>query len=347
MNTLENQFTDRLMEAVKTMRDKHGYNPSIFLQMMDKSGPVEACNQLINAKNISEGFTKLWELKQLDLTVEAISLEPKWNPLFSPALREIARKRLRKYGFVPTNEEPDLVEEDSKVDATPWSRTELEATVHAYLSMLNKEQIGESYNKAEVNRLLREGGPLKLRTKGSIEFRMQNISSVMDGLCLPRINGYLPAKNIGKRVFEEIAGILAGLQVFRKEEYEPTDDPEEFDKRSAELQEKIGAGTPIGNDAPVRVEQKAFGFKRDPLVKAWILKNANGKCEKCDANAPFKKETGEPFLEVHHLIRLCEEGRDTIDNAVGLCPNCHRELHYSREKAELIKKLKAKIGRLK
>ncbi|WP_444959398.1 HNH endonuclease [Microbulbifer sp. ZKSA002] len=40
---------------------------------------------------------------------------------------------------------------------------------------------------------------------------------------------------------------------------------------------------------------------------------------------------GEPFLEVHHLRRLADNGSVTITNAVALCPNCHREFHYGKK----------------
>lgn len=35
------------------------------------------------------------------------------------------------------------------------------------------------------------------RAKGSIEFRMQNISTVLTRMGLDRIEGYKPAKNVG------------------------------------------------------------------------------------------------------------------------------------------------------
>jgi 5-methylcytosine-specific restriction protein A len=31
---------------------------------------------------------------------------------------------------------------------------------------------------------------------------------------------------------------------------------------------------------------------------------------------------------VHHRVRLADGGDDTTDNAVALCPNCHRKAHY-------------------
>lgn len=69
-------------------------------------------------------------------------------------------------------------------------------------------------------------------------------------------------------------------------------------------------------------------YKRDPYVKHYVKKRANGKCELCDTVAPFFKKDNSPYLEVHHLITLSEGGPDTIYNCVALCPNCHRELHF-------------------
>jgi len=69
-------------------------------------------------------------------------------------------------------------------------------------------------------------------------------------------------------------------------------------------------------------------FKRNPDVIAEVLVRANGVCEKCKKPAPFiRRSDGTPYLEVHHIIRLTDGGEDTVDNAIAVCPNCHREVH--------------------
>lgn len=69
--------------------------------------------------------------------------------------------------------------------------------------------------------------------------------------------------------------------------------------------------------------------ERDPDVVAEVLDRAGGRCEKCRSPAPFARASdGSPYLEVHHKKRLADGGLDTVDNAVALCPNCHREEHY-------------------
>lgn len=81
---------------------------------------------------------------------------------------------------------------------------------------------------------------------------------------------------------------------------------------------------------PTRVEVSAWVFSRNPDVVAEVLHRASGYCEACANTAPFiRKSDGTPYLEVHHRTPLASGGDDTVDNAVALCPNCHRRAHYA------------------
>ncbi|PFL57175.1 endonuclease [Bacillus cereus] len=80
---------------------------------------------------------------------------------------------------------------------------------------------------------------------------------------------------------------------------------------------------------PDVVEVVTTQYKRNPDVIAEVLERANGYCEECKQEAPFKRaKDGTPYLEVHHVIPLAQGGEDSVENAVGLCPNCHRKAHY-------------------
>lgn len=73
----------------------------------------------------------------------------------------------------------------------------------------------------------------------------------------------------------------------------------------------------------------AVVFDRNPDVIAEVLNRAGGVCEGCKKPAPFARvSTGEPYLEVHHRLRLADGGEDSVSNAIALCPNCHRFAHY-------------------
>jgi len=69
-------------------------------------------------------------------------------------------------------------------------------------------------------------------------------------------------------------------------------------------------------------------YRRSPDVIAEVLIRANGICEECGEMAPFIRKNGGPYLEVHHRVQLAKGGEDTVENAVAICPNCHRYAHY-------------------
>jgi 5-methylcytosine-specific restriction protein A len=69
-------------------------------------------------------------------------------------------------------------------------------------------------------------------------------------------------------------------------------------------------------------------------IKEYTKRRANGTCELCQKEAPFFTKRGEPYLEVHHVITLAENGPDSVTNTVALCPNCHRKIHLAPEKRE-------------
>lgn len=82
------------------------------------------------------------------------------------------------------------------------------------------------------------------------------------------------------------------------------------------------------NEMPTYIQVTSLAFVRNSDVVAEVLFRANGICGLCKKKAPFHTADGRPYLEVHHKIRLADKGPDTVKNAIALCPNCHRELHY-------------------
>lgn len=78
-----------------------GYNASLYLQMLHRHGGLGTAKQLINSPQVSQGYTRLYELKRLDLTVEALVMDnPKWHSLFTQDELIRARRRLDDYRYV-------------------------------------------------------------------------------------------------------------------------------------------------------------------------------------------------------------------------------------------------------
>ena len=98
MNSIEMKFQQRLNDAIEEMIS-YGYKPQIFITMCNEEGAVNASKDVINSEKITDGFTRLWELGKLKLSVENIIQEPEWHELFSDDDRKKSKKRLKDYGF--------------------------------------------------------------------------------------------------------------------------------------------------------------------------------------------------------------------------------------------------------
>lgn len=87
-----------------------------------------------------------------------------------------------------------------------WSENEVQLIVADYFVMLEAELQNESYDKTEHRKLLIP--QLSDRSKGSIEFKHQNISAVLVDQGLPYINGYKPRGNYQKLLAERVEEYL-------------------------------------------------------------------------------------------------------------------------------------------
>jgi 5-methylcytosine-specific restriction enzyme A len=114
----------------------------------------------------------------------------------------------------------------------------------------------------------------------------------------------------------------------------PQATPEDLAKIQARLErqaaklppDQLKARAKNAKGKPERRMVASEQFVRDSFVVCYVKDEANGFCDLCAQPAPFKRK-GKPYLECHHVIPLAKDGEDTIDNAVALCPNCHRKIH--------------------
>ncbi len=68
-------------------------------------------------------------------------------------------------------------------------------------------------------------------------------------------------------------------------------------------------------------------LRRNALLVLAAKAKANGVCQLCGTVLDFNDGTGKPYLEVHHIIPLADDGPDELNNMTALCPNCHRKMH--------------------
>jgi 5-methylcytosine-specific restriction enzyme A len=98
---LEKRWHREMIDIYETARSI-GYSASRFIQMVGERGAVATGHHLIDDYDdvkTSDGFRRLWELRRLDLAVEARALKPEFRSLFSSAQLATCRRRLELHGW--------------------------------------------------------------------------------------------------------------------------------------------------------------------------------------------------------------------------------------------------------
>jgi len=154
------------------------------------------------------------------------------------------------------------------------------------------------------------------------------------------VKGLKPLKNVGANIAGEIESIIYRLE---KQSSAPVGS---FQTNVSNIRKKKKRSPPNGNETPRTIETSTRQYIRDAEIVAWVLDIANGICECCGNNAPFEREDGTAYLEIHHLKRLADGGSDKITNTIAVCPDCHRELHYGENKEQRKLAMYDSVGRL-
>lgn len=99
MGPLEKEFDNAVRNQITTILQTTNYRPTYYMEMVHRHGAYQAAVDLVRASQPPAGFTRLYEMARLDLTVEALVIEPRFVDLFSQEDRDSALARLRKYGY--------------------------------------------------------------------------------------------------------------------------------------------------------------------------------------------------------------------------------------------------------
>ena len=185
--------------------------------------------------------------------------------------------------------------------------------------------------KAKWRQGRQKGSPLLGPTKGWVKLRFDRITEIsVDDLAKALENSNSKFCDIEKIT---ISPVLCNST-------------EELMMEAEKLSEIILGRVPEGQRIPKKSPSTQDRHIRDAAVVAFVINEANGVCENCRESAPFSKPNGEPYLEVHHVKHLARGGSDLISNAIAICPNCHREMHYGKNSNVLVEELYSKIVRL-
>lgn len=75
--------------------------------------------------------------------------------------------------------------------------------------------------------------------------------------------------------------------------------------------------------------------RRSNIVRQYFLSVLGATSELRAEPAQFSTAYGDLFLQVDHLYRLGDGGRDLPENVAARCPNCHRAVHHAGNRSDL------------
>ena len=137
--------------------------------------------------------------------------------------------------------------------AKGWSNEELLASVEAYRQMAEKQEAKVGYSKKQVYEELAARFD---RTPKAFEYRMQNISAVLDELDLPWIPGLKPAVNVGTAMKATLIQLIQGNTPDDESVPDGLEDNRTWEKALAAVEELGGSAS--------RKQVEAWILKRDP-----------------------------------------------------------------------------------
>lgn len=98
-DNLEDQFHKAMIDVYQNALRDCTRRAAYFLQMVGRQGGVETAKKLLQSNDIEHGSTALWKCGRLDLMFEYLILQPKYADFFTDEEKEMARNRLKEYGY--------------------------------------------------------------------------------------------------------------------------------------------------------------------------------------------------------------------------------------------------------
>jgi hypothetical protein len=251
--------------------------------------------------------------------------------------------------FTVTPEQSERLSKIWQRTGVDWSRSEVIATLRLYSQVWNQpisKSIGSPVEKlSQIIGRVPTGVYNKLMNFRSLDPRVEAV-------------GLSGGSKIDRAVWDEFFNLQ--LEEFNCEKLEMENGRLWSASTSAEdipsitLQSEVERLEALPLDVLLSTYQKKLGIKkpprrtttqltydRDPLVVSIARKRSAHMCEIpiCESN-PIILNSGEKYIEVHHINPLAAGGDDTIENVACLCPNHHREIHLGKNSELLTATLK-------
>lgn len=353
---------EKAAEAQRAVKDK----PNEFLKMLGSIGGYKTAVSLLTKPKVSDGFTRLYMERRLDLTVEAVILESRWARFFDEQLISAAEGRLSEVGYRVMRPDRSVQAGCESQEETSEAEILTECSLGSGVRSLSFN-VGQEYTRAGVFTLLGIPRPTGGKWYGGHfhhagnHFLFCNIGGAGrtghdydNNFVEGRLVWY--AKKGSKRGQPLISKLLGQEETvfvfYRLNDRDPfvfagvgwpfdvSDATNENPLRVVwdfgfqnllDVEDNTGAAIVVEGAASMKLVKV---YERDRGARLRCVNRWGRKCFVC--NFEFEKvygELGKGFIHVHHLKPLSEQGGeynlDPEQDLRPVCPNCHAMLHRS------------------
>lgn len=315
-----------------------GYKATKFRQMVSDRGGYSVAKGFIRSNKPTEGFIVLWELKRLDLTVEALVLNPKYQNLFTIEEKDIVRERLEEYGYnLPYQEQSYIITSDFPT-LEPARRVR---EYNSYDVSIRDKVVFEYLFHSKSHRWIDEN-IIMLNPSESRGYQAMGILH------------HIGLKDKHKGLFEgrELRDIISELKSNSSDLHILVESLERYVNQDSMLGRKLISDieAELSEEDSYYKEGAAkyyYGkrYERNPENRKRAIAIHGLSCKVCNFN--FEEvygERGVDFIEVHHINQLSTLKQETLINPekdlVPLCSNCHRMIHRKKDEILTIEELK-------
>ena len=130
-------FTERALQIYDDAKTQIGYVAHRFRQKIVRDEGLAAAKHWLRPSKATAGFQRLLDHDRLDLSVEAVALQPPWSKHFTPEELATARERLAEFGYFTRPTTPPApsvpLSADELADGTNYPEGDkTQITVNAY-----------------------------------------------------------------------------------------------------------------------------------------------------------------------------------------------------------------------
>lgn len=226
-----------------------------------------------------------------------------------------------------------------------WSAASLERK-RAVFTLWDDQVTGNEYT------LLPEGSPQWMKNPGGVQIKkdvevalaagletLGILCHAVDPLVSPRKREYFDEKSL--LTLKLIKQNQAVIAVISGEVSVEAAINQQVTERSSERQSAVDDldDVPEGALVPEQLRMECLAYKRNRMVRDYVVHRAKGRCEYCGEQG-FLMANGNRYIEAHHILGLGANGPDTVANVIGLCPEHHREAHFGEKALDLNKAFK-------